>query len=570
MTVTPGLTLFWGDRAATVLSVDGSGNIQTDSVQAINSGTVYLENPLTYATFTDTTKMQRYPWRMLPSMPGLPRRFGATVPVSANLNNRVLKFQYPVRSLPELVYYNNASGTSVGGNIGGATDIQVTFAGLAGATLNASVIGIRNNIAMGCAIAEPVQNPITGNPNAQRDPLLEASDAADSYAGTYIDLVGDGSAIMKAMQLRDQIVVYKETACLFLGQFTGDSTTPYNFTQVLLANEGQTLKYRNCIIPTGGGFYASAHIYAGRNAFYKFDLFMQTPQEIPDLQAAQELFFQNAVNDPENAFAAENPLTREWFFGWDTPGTDRALCYDYATKTSRTTSATICAAAAVQHPTRGDWLFLFGSDDGSVQRYGLWDAPVEQPSGFTVSIAGNVATASANYFTPSHLGKTLVLANGVTAAITAYTSPTQVTVLLTQGAQAAQSFMVVPAIWHRNGQGYQSLLESGLGDLGMADSEKLVTRYVPISGSMLCWEKVIFPIFPTLLNVAFKAGINPTTQPTWPITVPVQQPHNLVQPTFIGYYVGDQVSISGVNAPFALVNRIWDAKPMGSKSAGRL
>lgn len=578
-TVTVGLTIFWASgQAAKIISIDGDGNITTAVVQAIPSGPVYLENPLAYAAYVSNGNTQRYPWRMLPSMPGAPRRFGATVPVSANLFDRQLIFQYPIRSLPELLTLNLAGGFSVEGQIGGTTDIQVLYAGQGGITLTTSVIGIQDGIAMSCLIFDPILSPIsdTGNVNENTVSSIEAADAADSYAGAYTDLVGDGSAILKALQLQTQIIVYKETGHIFLGVFTGDITNPYQFQDIEVHNQGQCLRYRNVVIGSGGGFYGSCHVYAGRNAFYKFDLFMQTPQEIPELQPAQDLFFQASIADPENAYVAENPLTTEWVFGWDLPGADRALCFDYTSRTCRTTSMTMASACKIQHPNpaRNDWLFLFGSDDGTVQRYGLWDAKPQPSGAVTVSVTGIVATASAAFFTVDHVGMSILAKIGDCAelvAITGYTSPTQVTVLGSFSTPACPlPFYILPATWHRNGLPYDSILESGLGDLGSSDMEKQVIRYVPIAGSKLQWDTVDFPPFPTLLNLAFKGAINPTAKPDWEIETTASEPHNLVEPTYQAFYVGDKVCINAINAPYALVNRIWQSKAIGSQSAGRV
>jgi hypothetical protein len=565
-TVTPGLCLFWDSgEAVRITSVSSEGAITTDAQQAIAEGTVYLERSEAYGVFADTSKMQRYPWRVLPSMPGLPRRFGATVPVKASLFDRRLRFKYPIRSLPELVRFNQAGGYATSKLVGGSLDIVVLYAGSGGGTLSTSVIAASKDIAMSCLISDPVLYPITYDGDEDLKASLEPLDAADSYAGTFIDLVDDGGIIIKALQLRDQILIYKDTPVVYQGTFTGDTTTPYQFQKVVIANAGQSLHYRNTVVASGGGFYGSCHVYAGREAFYKFDLFTQTPQEIPELQAAQSLFFDGAAQDPENAFVCENPLTREWVWGWTGTGEDRALCYDYAYKTCRTTSAPIAAAARVQHPgkTRNDWLFLFGDDSGGVQRYGLWDAKVVQSGKVTASVTSDgVVRASADFFAPEHVGRTLVFASGDTVAITGYTSATEMTFT---GAipQATGRFMLLPGIWHRNGEPYDSVIESGLGDLGASDIEKLVTRYIPVASSKS--QNAV-------LTIDFKTGINPGS-PVFcqSATVPAPQAgHNLVQPTFMGCYIGARLTLGGRNNPFELVQQIWQTTPVNSRSAGRL
>jgi hypothetical protein len=106
-------------------------------------------------------------------------------------------------------------------------------------------------------------------------------------------------------------------------------------------------------------------------------------------------------------------------------------------------------------------------------------------------------------------------------------------------------------------------LESGAGDLGDADSEKLVNRYVLLASSMSQNAPV---------NLEFKAGTNPNDAPFVQSAVidSPQTGHNLVEPTFIGYYVGGRITVSALNAPFELVNQIWSAVPIGAKSASRI
>ena len=555
-------------EATAVISTDAT--IFTWCSEEIDADVVRIENVNSYAAFTSKAKMQRFPWRILPSMTGKPRRFGSIIPCSASLNDTKLKFSYPVKSLPELVALNQVGKYAGGGLVGGATNITVLRAGVSGSTITTSVIAINDGIAMNCDIFDKVMSPITEkDPDGNSFSSLESTDAVNSYAGTYIDLVGDGGAIQKALALRDQIVVYKDTSFIYMGKFTGDTVNPYQFSQIAVKNDGQILRYRNCIVSSGGGFYGSCHVYAGRNAFYKFDLYTQEPVEIPELTVSQDIFFSNAIKDPDNAWAAENPLTREWMFGWDgvENGVDKALCVDYALKTVRTASADISAASSIQHPTRGDWIFAFGTSDGTIQQYGLTDAPVESPE-CTATISDGVITTSTEFWTVDHIGKSIVLSNGNVVAIVGVNSDTEAEFV--GDAKAANlKFSVVPAIWHRNGESYDSVIQTGAGDLGSADNGKLVTRYVPIASSKI-FNAPVVAIPATNLNVSFKDGINPQAIAENGQSATVTMPNNLIQPTFMGYYVGVNLKISGINNPFELSNQVWSATLIGDQSAGRL
>ena len=268
----------------------------------------------------------------------------------------------------------------------------------------------------------------------------------------------------------------------------------------------------------------------------------------------------------ENVFAADNPLTRELFFFFPSNGPDKALRYDYRFNTLSTTSMECSAAAALKRPesqiTLGkteDW-FVMGTSWGELLRYGLVAGGVERSGSVTASKTSGTVTASQGFFTPRMVGRSIVFADGRTFAITGYWSPTQV-VAPGQGDVASQAFSISPAIYHRDGAPYESVLQSGMEAFGAPDSEKRLDRYV----LGLASDSASTPI-----RVGFRAGANPANATeALSTTIDSPQTRNLVPLILLSHYLGDSLSIDGVNNPAKVVSRSFSVAGVNSRSFNR-
>lgn len=195
-------------------------------------------------------------------------------------------------------------------------------------------------------------------------------------------------------------------------------------------------------------------------------------------------------------------------------------------------------------------------------RYGLVEVPTIASSPTTAAKPANtqVVTASASIFTQQHIGRTLRFSSGKLFAITGFTSVTQVTVL-GSGAVTNETFVILPAVWHRDGQPYDSVLQSGMDDLGSASAEKVVNAYVVVPSS----QSENSPV-----GVMLRRGGNPATAEDFQgATIASPNRKNLLKPTMISYYVGDRLTVGGINTPFELQERILTFTPRGSQSFGR-
>ena len=645
-----GRRLFWesGD-VREVVGING-GYIIVESELPIAAGKVAVENSDAYKRFTDATYIQRRQFRVLPSMPQAPRRFGAVFTASTTKDSKEVVLGYPCRSLPELV---NESSTAI--------SLLILGAGEAGANLTADIQSIDTGIAGRLTLSEPAKTTratATDDTTTKADEtntttLLEAADAAASFAGVYQDLEDDGSAIVKMLTLRNLLVIYKKTAIAYLATYTGQAEAPFSYEKVSFPGSAAALHFSNSLVSIGGLF----HIYAGREGFYQFDLSSRVPREMPVLQPCQRLFFEQAAND-DDVFTAENALTREIFFCFKSAKADRALCYDYVYGTARTTSAEMQSAATIYKPGTSEQWFVMGGNDGKLFRYGLLAGPVEESGSITGStakvadlkdedtiivtgnndfngtytwrsahslyanggyvefmgayqstisngvISGNFSDLNANneipgrnigtfiyqiaeigypfyaayaplvpaveseiyivasgaIFSESSIGKSIQFSGGKIFAITEYITP-KIVAVLGSGSVTGETFKIIPAIWHRDGVAYDSVLQSGADAFGSAHSEKTLTEWVLLLGDRS-------PNTP--LTVALRGGRNPAEMADVQTTaIPSPNTRNLKKPTLMRHFLGDRVTASGINNPCEITGKIISLVGAGSHSFNR-
>lgn len=683
-----GLMLFWdAGYGRKIKAVDGAGNITVDSDQPIPTGTLSVENAAAYAAYTDPSTTQNYGWRIVPSMPGLPRRFGASFQVSVNPASNEVTLLYPAKSLDELdlndqqVIVTNAvvnggnltvdilwsnrnrfivdkfgitaanapvlqaitdavSATTAAGlaldNAKVSTQFALTSYNLVNTEFNLpgnnndagllsqvkaakntydSVISAQNLRALQLVVAqvnegvarysaldfsgatavlqkasatlllatsttsgysaaaESIRNANIGLIEAKQQyndadsiyNLMKAADAAQSFGGVYEDLEDDGSPIIKMAMLRGLLAVYKNTPRVFIGTFTGSNSQPFNYERIIFSNGAAALAYPNTVIQGGGGYYGSYHIYAARSSFYKLDLISRVPSEIKALTPCQALLLANAdPTNPDDFFAADNTLTREVVFC--APSASVALHYDYALETCRTSSVLLSAGSAVKQPNTNSDLFIMGLATGGLYRYGLSDAQIVIPSAVAnVVVAGNVTSVvcAAAPFTTDHIGRSIVFATGEIYAITGFTNASTVTVLTAGVATPSQNtpFIIAPWIYHRDGSAYSSILTSGIDDFGAPHGEKLFNEYVLSLSSNSPNTKV---------HVDFVGGVNPAfAQVLQSADISSPDFQNLLLPTISQHYLGDVITVNGINNPCEIVARTLNITQLNTHSFGR-
>lgn len=531
-----GLQILWdsGDYR-TIMSFTDSTHVQVDSDIAVAAGEFGVENAAAYAPFTEEEFIDRIQYRALWSEIDEPTRFGATVPVSIAANSNALTFKYPVKSFKSGDKVLILGAGTLGGNL----------------TANIAYLSGDNKHAILDVVAKTTVT----------DALMQFFDSVGGISG-FADLQSDGSGIVSMLKLANVLVVYKDTE-IFLGVFTGVVETPFEFQTVHTGSESDGLYYRFTLIEVNFNG-VDFHLYAGRNKFYRFDLTTRSPVSMEVFELCKNVFFDKvSLEDTNECFAADNPVTNEIFICF--PGeAEKALRFDYEFGTVSTTGAEFTAAANIKRPVVGlqtgpsdDW-FIMGLANGTVVRYGRTDGKTLVSGAVTATQSGVTVTASAASFTTEHVGSTIIFASGARAAIIDYTDSTHVTVDTSQTV-AASTFTIIPAIWHRLGVEYDSVLASGDESFGNENDEKDIDQYVILpsgdsSNTAVNWK------------VSGRRNVSEPLTLFDDVTVASPKTENLTTTYRRANYFADQLTVSGKNNPFELMGRIFSASGVRSKS----
>jgi hypothetical protein len=606
-------------RITDVVSVGGSHYFETDELVKIPLSDVTIENPILPSDY------DRYQWRVLWSRPNEPRMFGAIVTGTITPTENIITLDAPTDSFTvgQSVKIVNTSDTgqlvNLTGTITQVTPTQLWIGGgvitnagsalvdaynkakaalkdaqtmLTSATsaLDAAQTVLKN--AQAAADADPTNTDLAqAVSDAQADvtrltkvkedagsAVVDAQTALDDAAKAlepqsvsvedaesaasiiaFEDLIDDGSAILRGLTLRNYFIIYKETA-IFIARYTGQVDAPFVFEKVPIP-DGAALHFSYTLVDVGGLF----HFFASPTGFFRFDLTARIPQEIPEMMACKEMFFRQADAD---VFAADNSVTREVFICLpNADEVDATLRYDYMQGTVATSAMKMTGAATVPKPTDPsvtlkphNW-FVMGGLAGLLLRYGFLNVKDVVPTATATAVA-SLVTASAAVFTPDHVGRSVRFANGKTFAIVGFISPTQVQVLQPGvGQTSPQNFRIIPAIWHRDGAAYDSVIESGMEAFGAPGGDKTLTQYVLILDSHNPGAPV---------SVGFRNGRNAIEEvESLAGTIASPQTKNLLPLLLRDYYLGDRVTLSGVNNPVEITERLFDVNGVNSKNFGR-
>lgn len=337
-----GLGIMWSDGAErTITEYIDAQNVKVDMYVAHASATLSIENPDTYAAYKDDQYVDEVGYKIINSMPGEPRRFAAQMNGAIARASTHLTLAYPMKSLEQGQQIVIAGAGVEGGNH--TTTIQ-------------RIYGLNTRIVTTTA----------ANTTVTAGAVLRA-DAVGSIVGAY-ELQDDGSRVVRILKCRGELVVYKETG-IWLGKYSGLVDSPYAYKQVSVP-QGNTLYYPWTLIEVEGLY----HIYAGKDAFYRFDMTSQLPERLAMSDQCDDLFFTVASPQDKNyIWTADNIMTKEILLVWLSETYDRGMYIDYKHNTVSTTSASFTAAGMCKRPYSehmDDW-FVMGTEEGTLLTYGL-------------------------------------------------------------------------------------------------------------------------------------------------------------------------------------------------------
>lgn len=324
-----GLELWWDNgEQRQITNYISATQVEVDGDLPVASGLISVENESAYGNYTEDGYVNRYQYRLAWSMNDNPRRYGTIYAGTIAAGSNVLLLSYPVKSL------------SIG------DEIQVAGAGEAGGNLTGTVLYLAANqvAVLNVFAAEDTTDADGELITTFEDALVRRTQTIGSIAG-YKDLVADSSAILKMAKLGKVLVIYKDQS-IVLARYSGIVLTPFAWEDVSVP-AGKTLYYRHTLCTVGESF----HVFAGRNALYRFDLTDQIPREIAKAEWCKNIFFDETdIGDTEDIFAADNAITKEVFFVFPATGDDKALIYDHLNDEFCTTGVTMTAAATVPRP----------------------------------------------------------------------------------------------------------------------------------------------------------------------------------------------------------------------------
>lgn len=547
-----GEEIFWDNGAIkTITEFVDSTHVIVESSTPVTSGTFSISNSnsAAYGPYTDATNIDRIQYRIINGIPGEPRRWGATVPVSIKAGSIFVFFEYPALSFAEQV----------------GQPVTILGAGVDGGNLTAILSYVAPGALSGI-LDTPAVTTVSNSP-------MQAADATGANIG-FIDLQDDGSGIVAMLDLSGNLIVYKDTS-IFIGQYAGTVGAPFNFGKEPTYKGSNSLYHRNTLVSiTEAG--QEFHGYVGRNSIYRFDLVYQEPVEVKSAELCKNIFFDNALlpdpTDPISTFAFTNPITKEIYFCFpESDGPDYALKYDYFAGQWSTTSAQYTAGAPIKRPEFGltfgvteDWT-IFGTMAGTVLTYGMTNGPVVNSGAITLTQSGNTVTASAPIFTEDMQSlKSLQFQDLSVMAITGYTSPTVVTVSQSL-TRTATGFRIIPAIWHRNGSTYDSVLQSGIDNFGNTSGEKDLESVLIGMSSDSPNTPFLFELCGTVnpSNMVLDGSAAPTIGSRLQTNPKVQA---VISCMFIRNYFQHRVTISGMDNPAELTLFQYNIAGVDSKN----
>lgn len=229
--------------------------------------------------------------------------------------------------------------------------VAVVGAGINGGTLGGTE-GVEDGVPITAASGKTITLSIPADSALTYPLMVSVTRWADtSTFSSGFSLQDDGSAILRIMSLKRQLLVFRETG-IFSGRYTGNVETPFIFTPEFQGSDVPV--YPDAAIEIAGEMI----VYPTKSRFYYFDG-SSAPQIFKSLDAARSNFFSSAQADPLNVFASHNEVTREvWFHT-----AAGVLAFDYFQKTAAWIDEPYSGGATIQIPSTGEhWYVLVRSD----------------------------------------------------------------------------------------------------------------------------------------------------------------------------------------------------------------
>lgn len=173
--------------------------------------------------------------------------------------------------------------------------------------------------------------------------VTDAVSYSSLSGGDSVELLGDGSRIVKMMKLTDKLVIYRETG-YWMGSITSSVEDPFAFTE---RYRGQRYAaFRNTVTNISDKY----HMFMGYQGVFKIDLTEAEPSWVPAFQVGPEVWRTLKMSDAERVFTYNNSLTSEIWLCLPKRFDDPTFCFDYRTSTLSTIDQHFTAGLVIRRP----------------------------------------------------------------------------------------------------------------------------------------------------------------------------------------------------------------------------
>jgi len=270
---------------------------------------------------------------------------------------------------PQIMQPRRWAVTLVGTILIGTSDVVLTTPTLAfavGDTLNIGTISDANIIAKSMDNKTLTIDQIA--PATVNNGVVVKGDNATLLAG-FVDVQDDGSHIRRLKNLRNRMVVYRDTG-IFLGSVTSDPNEPIIVEETYSGFNNLWFKWSLTNVED------NFHVYWGKGSdgeprFYKYTLLKRVPELMSDLNLVRDQFAGIGKDDEENVVSMENLLTKEIWFCLP-QSVNKTVVFDYENRDVFTIDSTFYGLGNVTHPDQNnpvqatDNWFLMGTYDGRI------------------------------------------------------------------------------------------------------------------------------------------------------------------------------------------------------------
>ena len=188
---------------------------------------------------------------------------------------------------------------------------------------------------------------------------------ADSYSNTVggdsVELLGDGSRIIKMAKLVDTLVIYRQTG-YWIANLQNSVDDPFTFTE---RYRGQrSALYRHTVTNITDKY----HLFLGLTGVFKIDLTENEPSWVSTFQVGPQVWKDVELHEQESVFSYDNALTGEVWMCFPSRFKDKAtLAFDYRTDTLSYIDQHFTAGLVIRRPQNP---YIEKSDDMCILSYG--------------------------------------------------------------------------------------------------------------------------------------------------------------------------------------------------------